>query len=61
MELQQILEMLVELKPGQDCLKASQDKMDGRQEEMKAQMASLASGIWDNKEKFEVLQGTLVL
>jgi hypothetical protein len=35
-------------------------KMNGRQEEMKAQMGSLASRIEDNNEKFKVLQGTLV-
>jgi hypothetical protein len=35
-------------------------KMDGREEEMEAQMASLASWIKENTKKFEVLQGTLI-
>jgi hypothetical protein len=43
-----------------EAMQAIQDQTNYRQEEMKAQMASLASRIEDNNEKFEVLQGTLI-
>jgi hypothetical protein len=54
-------EMMARLKAGQKEMKEDiPDKTDGRQEEMRAHMASLTSRIEDNSEKFEVLPSTLV-